>query len=507
MPAKLINVRKNNNRFFILELSDIFFKQLDAVIYFFFQIKSFTITHHHFAIMPTNYIEIFKALVTCDINQGVRYIAKDTAFTFVSANSNALEFIKSDINFIFRAVIFVSRDFVIENCTVLNDKREIRIIIVLQDRKDFITIDFCCRQFTVKEDRYIIKQCFWRHLSQLIGLILIRLKFGVDEFISGTQVSVTPSSRFALVTELSQRCSAKNPGSVSNIFAVTRKNHLVRHVGRNPVVAFSDIFANHGQHLFTAPGHHITKSFLGQLFWRKFLKVDRIGIVPTKIFLIHGFRIMYRRSIKWLKGPIFLHTPRQYEHVRNFVHLVAHVHIKERLIMDVLVNGRSFDNKVADVNCRNRFISIFFRCALLPVRPVMALENHVRLVAEALFRRKDIMRPGSGVPYLRPSQGIEVMHGPGAVFRKPQSAILREIGVHLRRRFRSRGELELYFQSIDDDGLVRCDLISRGNQACVSDTLPESDADGHFSGLTGFQQYAILIHGPAAHRGVAVDIL
>ena len=76
---------------------------------------------------------------------------------------------------------------------------------------------------------------------------------------------------------------------------------------------------------------------------------------------------------------------------------------------------------------------------IAPVRPVVALEHHVGLVAKALVCFDDVLRPIVGIAHLCATQGVEVVQGAGAVFGHPEGTVLREIGVHFGRGFGAGG--------------------------------------------------------------------
>ena len=166
----------------------------------------------------------------------------------------------------------------------------------------------------------------------------------------------------------------------------------------------------------------------------------------------------------------------------------------QRLVIDILVDSRCI------LHVRLYILSI-------PVRPVMALEYHVRLIGEPLLSLENIMSPRAGVANLRPAQRIEVVHRPGAVLSKPESAVLREISVHLRRSFRPGSQLELNLQAVDGDGLIRRDLICRSDKSCIANRLAEADTHGKLASLSRLEQGSVLIHGAASHSITTVDIL
>ena len=87
--------------------------------------------------------------------------------------------------------------------------------------------------------------------------------------------------------------------------------------------------------------------------------------------------------------------------------------------MDVLINGRSFDNKVTDINCRNRFVYNFSSCIILPVRPVMALENNLSIIAIFNGGFHQEMRPSLCITDFSTTKSVKVVQRTRAVFGKP----------------------------------------------------------------------------------------
>ena len=75
------------------------------------------------------------------------------------------------------------------------------------------------------------------------------------------------------------------------------------------------------------------------------------------------------------------------------------------LVVDKLIDG-----------CR---VQQIFMDLLAPVRPVVALEHHVGLAAEALICLDDILCPIVGIAHLCAAQGVQIMQRAGAVFRHP----------------------------------------------------------------------------------------
>ena len=184
---------------------------------------------------------------------------------------------------------------------------------------------------------------------------------------------------------------------------------------------------------------------------------------------------------------------RQFHRAGNLRGRHSLVDIIQRLVVDVLIHFGGIPQIFVDV-------------LIAPVRPVMALEHNLHLVAEQRFRFQDIVRPFQSVPHLRAAQGIDVMHGTGAVLRQPQALVFREPGVHFRRRLRAGGQLELNLQPVDHDGFVAAYFIGRRQQTHGAYALPQADTDGQPLRLSRFHDRAVLILRPAAHGRSAVQV-
>ena len=136
----------------------------------------------------------------------------------------------------------------------------------------------------------------------------------------------------------------------------------------------------------------------------------------------------------------------------------------------------------------------------------MALEHNLHLIAEHRFRFQDIVRPFQGVPHLRAAQGIDVMHGAGAVLCRPQTLVFREPGIHFRRCLRAGGQLELNLQPVNHDGFVAAHFIGRRQQTHGTYALAQADTDGQPLRLSRLHNRAVLILRTAAHSRSAVQV-
>ncbi len=129
----------------------------------------------------------------------------------------------------------------------------------------------------------------------------------------------------------------------------------------------------------------------------------------------------------------------------------------------------------------------------------MGLEHHVCFIPEQFFRFQYIFGPGTGIPHLSAPEGVQVVHGAGAVFRQPQGTVIREIRMHLHRRFRAGGQLELYFYTVNLQGFICFNHIRGGQQPDVAKRLPQADPYGKTALFSRVQVQAILILGPPSH--------
>ena len=125
----------------------------------------------------------------------------------------------------------------------------------------------------------------------------------------------------------------------------------------------------------------------------------------------------------------------QLYHGGDFIGSIALVDVQQRLIVHELIHSGGIGQ-------------VFGHHVLAPMRPVVGLEHHLR-IREQRLRLGDIARPVVSVAHLRAAQGVEVMHGAGAVFRHPQRLHLREIGIHLSGRLGARRQLEDRLHPVD----------------------------------------------------------
>ena len=126
--------------------------------------------------------------------------------------------------------------------------------------------------------------------------------------------------------------------------------------------------------------------------------------------------------------PDLFECVRQRDHGRNLSGSITQIHVVQGLVVDELINCRRVEQILVDL--------------LAPVRPVVALKDHIGLVAELLICLDDVFCPVVRIPDLRTAESIQVVQRTGAVFCHPEGAVLRKISVHLCGRFCTRCELK-----------------------------------------------------------------
>ena len=193
--------------------------------------------------------------------------------------------------------------------------------------------------------------------------------------------------------------------------------------------------------------------------------------------------------------PVLLQRLGQLDHVGDLVRGVALIEVGQRLIVDELVH-------------RGRVFEVFDSNLIAPVRPVVGLEHHFRLVAVEGDGLGDVLRPCRAVANRCATQGVEVVQRAGAVFRHPERIELREPGIHLGGSLGAGRHLELHLNAVD--GELRAgflDLIGGCEVSHRAGGLTHADALRHLAGDAGRQQHAVLIIGAAAHGLARVDVL
>ena len=141
------------------------------------------------------------------------------------------------------------------------------------------------------------------------------------------------------------------------------------------------------------------------------------------------------------------------------------------------------------------------------MRPVVALEHHIGLIAEALVGLDDILCPLVGIAHLCAAQGVEVVQGAGAVFRHPEGAVFREIGVHFGGGFGAGGQLELNLQSVDGQFReIFPDLVGRSDEGHRTGGLSHADAHAQRTLFALVKHRAVLELCAPRHGDARIDI-
>ena len=91
----------------------------------------------------------------------------------------------------------------------------------------------------------------------------------------------------------------------------------------------------------------------------------------------------------------------------------------------------------------------FLDARVAPARPAVRGEHHFGLAAEPVQRRVDLLRPLQRIAHQRAAQRVDVVDRAGDVLGRPERLELRELGVHLRRRFGAGRVLEHHLHAVD----------------------------------------------------------
>ena len=319
------------------------------------------------------------------------------------------------------------------------------------------------------------------------GIILVGAE---AQLLRRTEVGVAPGAALCLIGQLLQRVGAQITGIL--VFGIREDQH-VGQLCHPLIFALVKVFLRAAQNLV-----HIAQ-ILDKLLCTharlQLAQVDGVGVIPAHVLLVNRLGIVGDRAVVLSGVPVPCQLSRKLDHVGDLGAGIALVQVQQGLVVDILV-------------CRGRIDDILHDVLVVPVRPVVRLEDHLGVLAVELQGFHQEVCPGLTVADLSPAQGVEVVQGPGAVFRQPQGILLREPGVHLSRCFRSRGELELHDHAVNDhrltgagDGHVRRDV--RGRPVGLS----HADADAQGAGHTGLQEGAVLIAGSSCHGVAGIDVL
>ena len=112
-----------------------------------------------------------------------------------------------------------------------------------------------------------------------------------------------------------------------------------------------------------------------------------------------------------------------------------------RLVVHPLVKVALQDQKLAQV-------------LVAPSWPVVRSKQHVGICTEQLNALVDVLRPVQHIAHEGTTDGHEVVHRVGAVFRHAQGLQVREVEVHLRWRFGFGCQLENDAHTVNDEFLT-----------------------------------------------------
>ena len=140
-----------------------------------------------------------------------------------------------------------------------------------------------------------------------------------------------------------------------------------------------------------------------------------------------------------------------------------------------------------------------------PLRPMVALEFDLDILAVQVDGFIDVGRPLQRIADLRAAQGQHVMHGIGSVFGHPQGFKLREPGVHFGRGFSAGSHLEHHLDTINFNhltGLININVRQNQTRAAAGGGHAQAAVDA----ATGIarQHGAVHVHRATAH-GIAGD--
>ena len=181
---------------------------------------------------------------------------------------------------------------------------------------------------------------------------------------------------------------------------------------------------------------------LARFHRRMLVKVRRVAVEPAEITLIDGFRIVVERAVVTARVPFGGQRRRQLDFLGNLDGRQPVIGKAQRLVMHIFVHVALLLQEID-------------RAVLAPARPVMGGEENLRLAREEVHRFVDVIAPRLGVAHLRAARRVDVVHVAGTVLRHAERLELREIEIHLRRRFGIGRHLEDDFHTVDDELLAR----------------------------------------------------
>ncbi len=161
-------------------------------------------------------------------------------------------------------------------------------------------------------------------------------------------------------------------------------------------------------------------------------------------------------------------------------HLVVHVRIEVALVAQHLLDAR-----------------------IAPARPMVGREHDLGLLAEAMQRLADVLRPPQRIAHLGAAQRVDVVKRRRDVLGHPQGLHVGDVGVHLARRFGVGRVLEDHPHPVDLeflDGLRH--KARRRNEPRGAGGDLVSQPLGHEAVRRDRKQQAVLVEEPPVH-GVA----
>ena len=263
---------------------------------------------------------------------------------------------------------------------------------------------------------------------------------------------------------------------------------MVEHLGHPAVLTGLKVLAGPLQDgIGTAHVFHI---FAGGLHRGQHVQVRGIAVEPAQIIVVHGLGIVVEAAVIAAQAEDPLQFGRQTQGLRDLQHGLAFIGQMQGLVIDVAVQ----------VPHQAQLGTHPFRS---PDGPVVHAVQDLRLAAPALQALVQGTAPAQGIARLGPAQGVEVVHGVGAVLGGGQGLELRDVPVHLRRGLGVGCQLEDEGQAVQLQGLaILFDEVGGLQQARRAAGGGQPQPGAHMPARRGRQQGAVHVLGPAAH-GIA----
>ncbi len=135
-------------------------------------------------------------------------------------------------------------------------------------------------------------------------------------------------------------------------------------------------------------------------------------------------------------------------------------------------------------------------------------EHHVALPCEEADRFREVIRPGLCVTHQCAARGQQVVHAEVRVLCHEDGAVVRQVEVHLGRRFRARRDLEDHAHIADGQFLPRMrDVDGRRDERWRTHGRARAEARRCLAAAAMLQRQAELVARAAEHCGPGDDVL